>query len=957
MANISPTNPISIETELGNLSQYKYFPGKIVSVTLNRLTDMLDGKVDIVDPSNPFTYLLETSCLNTAFAIQEYTLECRKLYPRLANTDSDLYHHMSDFDFLGIFSEPSYTTINFNILLNDFVSKAYYDPVLKMRILKIPRNYSVSVDKYIFTLSSAIIISQSDNGVIDVKYENQTYNNIFPITTNHIDFTVVKVNQQETYIRFQVNAPEVDIEATEVAVEKSTLFKGVLNFNSDRLFYYFRAFYYANNTWQEMIVTHTEEVYDINKPTCIIKVLKNEKQVQYYIPPVYVNNILTNSKVKFLIYTTNGYVDVNFNNFSITDFKATYSDVFPDIELDNTTAAVELITKVIYIQDTVVGGKGELSFSDTKQAVIDNSIGDRKLPITQKQLDFYTSQNNFKIIPDVDVVTNRVFLLSTDLPNATTRYPITKINMDILEYSSTISNIIGKNGVYQYNNNLTAIYKGTVFRADVNELYMLTPQERQVIESLSGLPLIQEINNNRYVSTFYHYVLDTSTETFAVRAYDLDARSVSNINFRVFNDKSQVGINTTSIDITKVSTGYRLTVNSNVKLYKNNIDINNITPYLIYQTPAGGMFYLKGTLYTTSNNNPIYNFDIGSQFIVDRDNNMLLTTFKDSNNQPSYIWAPLSSDFKLIYLSDVIPDNYQPSDIEQYIKNSFLNNANATVTLEDITIVLGLSLDRLYTREHSSVTNNGYQLYTADVPATYLHTVYDSTNAIVHNIGDTVLDSSGNTVYAHRAGDPVLDANNNPVPISALEITRYINLLLIDYKPTVCTNSDILNYIEYLRSYLTEVVVSNAVTVQDNLLENTESYVVIPKTIDQVNVVSNSYVQKIPSTQTFNLSVYVTSDIYLNNTTRDTISYTIISAIDSYLYNNTTLIKTELLDTLYTQLKDYVRSISVDKFTQLDSEYITVTDTNSRISLNKVLTSDVTGYSITDDVNITFIQV
>jgi len=156
VANITPSTPISIETELGNLSQYKYFPNKIVSITLNRLTDMLNGAVDIVDPSNPFTYLLETSCLNTAFAIQEYTLACRKLYPRLANNESDLYLHMSDYDYQGIFSEPAYANINFNILLNDFTSKAYYDPILQQTILKIPRNYSISVDKYIFTLPSAM---------------------------------------------------------------------------------------------------------------------------------------------------------------------------------------------------------------------------------------------------------------------------------------------------------------------------------------------------------------------------------------------------------------------------------------------------------------------------------------------------------------------------------------------------------------------------------------------------------------------------------------------------------------------------------------------------------------------------------------------------------------------------------------------------------------------------------
>ena len=117
MPNIQPINTLSIEKELSNLELYKYHPNGILNISLNRLIDMLDGKIDIVDPSNPFTYLLETSCLNTAFAIQEYTLLTRKLYPRLANNYSDLFLHMSDFDYLGIFAEPAYGNVIFNILL------------------------------------------------------------------------------------------------------------------------------------------------------------------------------------------------------------------------------------------------------------------------------------------------------------------------------------------------------------------------------------------------------------------------------------------------------------------------------------------------------------------------------------------------------------------------------------------------------------------------------------------------------------------------------------------------------------------------------------------------------------------------------------------------------------------------------------------------------------------------
>jgi len=181
-------------------------------------------------------------------------------------------------------------------------------------------------------------------------------------------------------------------------------------------------------------------------------------------------------------------------------------------------------------------------------------------------------------------------------------------------------------------------------------------------------------------------------------------------------------------------------------------------------------------------------------------------------------------------------------------------------------------------------------------------------------------------------------------------------MVFIDYKMTIATNTDIKNYIKYTRSFLTENIVTNAQTIQDNLLENTECFVVVPKNIDTIEVTSNSMVYHIPSMQSFIIYVYVDQVIYLDNNIRDTITYNIISAIDSYLYSNTQLVKTELLNILYTELKDYIKSISIDKFTQLNSEYIVINELNSRLSLNKKLTTDATGYTVAEDVTVNFVS-
>lgn len=248
MPNIAPLKSINIEEQLKELSLYKYHPNAIFNISLNRIKDMLDGKIEIVDPSNPFVYLIETSSINTAFAIKEFTLLMRKLYPRLANNFQDLYLHMSDYDYLGVYSEPSYADVTFNILYNDFISKAHYNSDTKEYTLKIPRHTKLNVDNYSFTIPNAIIIKQTETGTITVRYENESFNeNLFPIKTNYINYNLYKFNQEETYIRFDVNIPEVDIEVVEFPVEKSKLFQDTIGYNPNKNFYYLRAFYYKDN--------------------------------------------------------------------------------------------------------------------------------------------------------------------------------------------------------------------------------------------------------------------------------------------------------------------------------------------------------------------------------------------------------------------------------------------------------------------------------------------------------------------------------------------------------------------------------------------------------------------------------------------------------------------------------------------------------------------------------------
>lgn len=953
MANLTPITPINIEQELANLSLYKYHPSGILNVSLNRLQDMLDGKVEITDPSNPFTYLLETSALNTSFAVQEYALQTRKLYPRLANQDDDLYLHMSDYDFLGRFAQPSSANVVFNILFNDFKNKAIFDPVSHDWLLKLPRHLKVTISGYSYLLTSAILIRLTENDIIDIKFENQDFNNIFPVLTNYINFQIIKVNQEETYLNFVLKLPEVDVEVADAPVSNISELKGGISYNKNRQYYYFRAFHWVNDGWVEMLVTHTNEVYDVFTPTCIIKVDPTNHKLSYHIPAVYMNTGRVTGRVRLLTYTTMGKVSVNFGDYQMADFNLVYADVFPETELDVYTQPIQNITKVVYTTDIVEAGSNGKTFEELKAAVIDNAIGDRKLPITSKQLEYDVNDSRFTIVKDVDVLTNRIYKLETQIPAPRTRYPITKYNLDILEYKGTVSELRSGGGVSSYGNDITVVAEGTLFSMDNGILTILDAASVTRLNGMSGIALATEVNKSRYLSLYYHYVVDTSSDKAVVRAYDLTSPNVTTISFQEFNATARIGVNSTQANIYKTGRGYGLDVLANLIKYNVAIDHLNITPYIVYTEPSGARYYLPGVFYTMINTQPVYRFAVDSGYYIDANNRIHLQNFLDANGASVGIDVSLSAKLEMMYVSDVIPPEYVSTAMDAYVNGSFLAGYHCVVSLEDIQVDFGTHLEYLFAGMHTAVGYSQYATYTEDVPLRYTQTVYDANNGIVHQVGDTVYDGA-DVVYAFHKGQTQLDAYKQPVLTSALEVTRFVNFLFVDYRALLTTSQNNKDYNTQIRQYLTDIITVNAASVHDKLLDNSQAFVVVPKTISDVRVKTGTGVQVIPSMQSFSVDLYVTYAIYNNAVIRNNILYTVTKTIDDYLYAGTTIKKTELLQILYTKLSEFVVSVSLTKFTELNTEYMELTDSNSRVSLAKTLTVESDGYNLKEDIAIDF---
>jgi len=964
---------LKLSDVLSDLELYKYSPSSIIQVMLNRLNDAYKGNIDIVDASNPFIYLLETSCLNAVNSINEYTNLTRKLYPRLANTSEDLYRHMSDYDYLGIFSEPSTAYVNFYLLYSDFDKFSVYDPITNANTYKIPRYLELSISGYTFTLLYPIIIRKYSNGAVSVRYDTQIRNHLQDLPSDYIEFDIVSRGNNEQWLYFKIPMKEIKIDSLEVVVEKAKLFKEKINIPQQLKYYFARVFYYKNNTWNEMITTHTDYVFDINKPTAVLQYLQDQKEVVVSIPSIYVENNLIGSKVRIDLYLTNGYIDVNFNNRSLNDFKFEYNRIDPDNDLDTYTSGFNGLTKLIFINDRVIGGKDGLTFDEIKDSVINMSIGDRLLPITNKHLEFLSNENNFKLIKDIDTLTNRIFLLQAKIPNATTRYPVSKIDLDMIEYRTNIDNMLATQVVDEAKNYLYVIPQNSLFTIDNGIVRLLSKTEKTTIESLSSQDLIVELNNKKYITNMFHYVLDTKDNEPTVRCYDVTEANVRYISFTNYNPSTSVNLSTRSANLYKSDIGYYLDILTIFKKYNTQINPIDILPILIY-TQGNSHYYNQAIqIQQLDDNQILYRFYINTKYAFDENNNFSISSFKDSNGSFTEIEPNIKDTFKIIYTLNNKPSGYTSSSSDQLLFGSYLANDRAIVTEEDISLQFGVYLDRLYHHLYITQEEDVYQRYIQDVPLTYEEDVYGTSGDIapfpyvdengnilthiVHHKGDIVYDNNGNIVYKYHAGDIMYDSNGDPIPISINKVNFSLLMLFNDYRINIANKPDTVNYYKYIEKTITKLCVENANIINDTLLENTISYVTVPKSITKVKAVCDSIARVIEPDCSFNVDVYVKNNVYQDMLVRENIDYTIIKTIDDYL-NNNIISKSELITKLHTILKDYVININISNITKYDCNYIKLSDNEAKLTFKKKLVKTLDNlYDYKEDININYINV
>lgn len=977
MTDIVNTNTVPLATLLGSLSMYKYNPTLIQRRILDHLEDITSGKINIVDPTNPFIFLLEASCVNTAFSIQENDVILRKQYAALAKSQDDLYLHMSDRDYLNRFAVPATVNFYFYLEVNSLLRSMVDTPSEGYAKITIPPNTEITVDGMTFSLQYSIDIIKYYTGVVQVKYTTGSISPLQTISTNMIDYMVRADAQNVQWLVFNIPVQQFKVNSVEFPVQSSKPFLESIAYDDN---FYVARVYIKNGSsgWSEIKTTHTDQIYDPYTPTAVLYLKKGELVV--FIPPVYILNNLVTGTVRIDVYQTRGKLDINFSNYDLKAFSTKLVAIDELADIGTYTNAMQGVTYFVYTDLVISSGSMPLTFEQLRSAVINNSIGDRQLPITPTQIEYWINRRGFDLHKNVDVITNRLFVASKSIPRSKSRYPVTPISFTMETLMETIDHLRTYSFTRSNEDRLT-IPSYSVFELVNGKLVLLTDLELGHLNSINQLDYIDEVNSRILLVNVFHYVLDfnqdDNEDEFDLRAYSLDYPKADMLSFVSQNASLNLAVNTGSYTLEKKRLGYTLTlVTKSGNFYKKLSDAN-VGVQLAFLPDKEQLYgYLNGTLLGTNKEGErIYQFDLVTNYDIDKYDQLYFTNFDIASNKLINLPANLTQNFVVLHYTNSLTNEYRPSTSDNILGKFILTNDHAVVTHEIVTLKFGNPLHNLWRHYRSAADGDIYERYLRDEPMFYEEDVYDLDPAtgliytlddhcqmhfnIRHHKGDIVKNDAGETVYKHRKGDTILGDNGKPLSYTRIAATHYIDVMLMDYKHHIADRPDYVNYLKDTIAVLNQWITTDLDLIDDSLLEQTRIYFKPKKAIGTVPVmVRDGVIQYINILQTIHVKYYVRNSTYKDASIRSNIEYRTIEVLSEYL-NTSRISKSDITSTLKNMFSNSIDTVSISGIGgSYDLDVAVVKEEGTTLALNKKLAKQEDGrYIVNEDVVIEFIDI
>lgn len=950
-----------------SIQEVRYNPAAIQ----RKVLDLLEDGIDVVDPSNPFIFLLEASAIQASSSMVHNEVLTRKLYPSMAVTEDELYLHMSDRDYLDRFSTPSKTTFTLLFEKEELKKSVIDTEVEGVKKLVIPKDSEFSVGDYIFTMQYPIEMRVMDYGGIQVVYDNSQPSPIETLKSNIVDWDFVKIDENE-FVRIKIPVSQFKIETKYNQISKSAPFSVEYDFEDN---FYFSRVYYNNGDgrWRETKTTHTDQVFDPLKPTSILKVYEDSLKVT--IPQVYIDSGLIEGTVRIDIFTTKGKLNLLLDNFQVNAFIAKWIDRDMGENVSKFTTPLNTYSSMAVFSDAAVsGGSAGLSFEQLRERVLNNALGNSQLPITQNQLDSKLENKGYEGIKIIDNITDRIYLAVKKLPPPISGYLSSAAGSTVATLQVT-DNQLASYPKVNANGERVTLLSGGLFKI-VNGILEMVPQyEISNLVQKNTKDFLSEVNNTRYLVNPFHYVLDNTKKYFNTRAYYLDDPAFERKEFVEENIDLGLYISTKECSVDKTASGYLIQITTKCGDLVKEIDPDRIMPILSFKPNyQNSEVFLEGDLaFKTEDDEYVYNFFLNTDFDLDEEHSLFFTNFKMYGNDTLDYACDLTNTFDLIYY---LKDAGERLSTLSFRPNNYLINAvTYGLSHEKLTFTFGKHLDGFWQRQRILLDEADYLTYQNDVYAEYTENVYERdpvTGSIIlnrdangelsynliHSKGDLVYDEYGNPIVRHRKGDLVLDSDNKPIIENTGEILKELDLFLLDGKFGFSTYSEDLNYLQEIPKTIVGWLENDIEQFRDSMLEQTELFFRPQKTYGTSNfLILESEERLLDLEQSFVVTFYLNSVNYSNEYLRESLREQSINIINEELQKNKVKVN-EIISKLTSSVSGDIVSLSVEGLGgELNLPAISIIDKGDRCSIKKKLIQEMDGtFKVVDDVEVLFVR-
>lgn len=740
-------------------------PSEVYRASLRTQLEVMEGRINNISPMSPFIQAIETQAALISAFVEEVDSQTRRILQTNALFKEDLYPHMADVHFTNIFNLPSRTMFSIVLDKREVLNAMNAIPGSLSRKVTIARDTYFRIGEHTFGIHYPIDIIQQVHGAIRVVYDTSKPTPLQALKSNMLETRYVQRDGIE-YLVIDIPVSQFTIVSKTPTVTMGSTFNYKVSI--DALYYATRVYRtLTDGTEEEIRVTYSEEIYDPLSPTAVVTLVDSEVRVM--VPQIYINSGLITGELRIDVYSTIGPLTTRYDSYPIGSIVPRFRDLFKRAITTYTAAMSRLSTVMVLGELPVSGGALAMTFAELREAVIADSIGDPNLPITPAQIQNYLNRMGYDIIKNTDIVTDRVFLATRDMPLPENTNLVTAANTSIETLTTSFVDLAMNSAVNDNGQSMT-ITPRAVYRLDDSVLKLMSDSEMVSIRGMRSDLLAVHVSKNNYLYSPFHYVLDKTGDQFRLAAYSLDSPKVESQSFVSDNETTLLSVNTNGYSLVKNDAGYLLRVTTKSSDEYKGLENSEVQALLSFTSPTeqADAWMIGKNAGITSDKERIFEFQLDSRFSMNGSDRIDFRNFKMFDLVDRAVYSDLEQVFSIQYTTTAqMGSGFVPSVMDSKLPHYLVPVTMVVITKENLDLHFGDALSNLWSRARTVTAAVTYETYPTDVLQRYSEDVYYRDPVTQSEIswvdglpvrnkmfskGDPVLDAQGNTIVRYPKG-------------------------------------------------------------------------------------------------------------------------------------------------------------------------------------------------------------